>query len=248
MRNRAKQYPHFILDNKDVKTLRKEVQKPYYKEELAAFYILRPLSIYISRFIASKTSISANNLTATMVIIAFISPILLFLLNNILWLFSVTIFVYYVIYTLDVIDGEVARIKKTTSLYGAYLDSYLWVLLPFYYVVYFYKVYDLLHFNKTILFLIAGNYWWTLFIEMNNRLYIKNTEANSKASSMILMERVIELSFGKPWIIIYFPILYAIDAYLLNIYVYIYASLYLVKNIYITIISIIKTRREGYGL
>ena len=42
---------------------------------------------------------------------------------------------FFIIYILDIIDGEVARLREQTSILGEFYDAALWFTLPVYFVM-----------------------------------------------------------------------------------------------------------------
>ncbi|MDA9319158.1 CDP-alcohol phosphatidyltransferase family protein, partial [Flavobacteriaceae bacterium] len=97
-------YPSFFLDTNKIKSIRRDAQKSHDKDELTAFYLVRPWSIYISLFLKKYTKISANSVTFVMMSFSNIDQLLL-----------ITPLLFYVLYSLDMIDGELARLRKKTS-------------------------------------------------------------------------------------------------------------------------------------
>lgn len=98
----------------------KEKLNPYKDETYPVYwvskYIYRNISFIIT-FIINKTKINANQVSAFMMLIGFISAIL-FMLNK----FIIGIIFLHLWYLFDIIDGEVARIKNQSSQTGAYFD------------------------------------------------------------------------------------------------------------------------------
>jgi len=141
-------YPSLPYENEKMKTLRRETQKPFSKEDFVTFYFLRPLSIYISLGIKKYTTFSANQITYVMAILAFISPVVVFFqttLSSVIWTGMI---LYHIVFMLDMIDGEVARLRGTVSKKGEIVDATLWFLLPALYVVYSTKILHFIHFEK----------------------------------------------------------------------------------------------------
>jgi len=108
----------------NIKELRDICQKPVIHSEGESWYGLyfsRKISIYITYAIVKWTKLSANNITLLFIIFGVIGDCFIasgykgfafwgtILLN--LWLI------------LDAVDGEVARYRKKSSLFGIYLDS-----------------------------------------------------------------------------------------------------------------------------
>jgi len=127
--------------------LRRRVQKPFSREDFVTFYFLRPLSIYLSLGIVRFTSISANQITYFMALLAFAAPVAVFFaptLSGVIWTGTI---LYHIIFMLDMVDGEVARLRGTVSKKGEIVDATLWFLLPTLYGVYSIRILDHLHYD-----------------------------------------------------------------------------------------------------
>ncbi len=95
-----------------IKDLRERLQK----NQLGHPILQRVLSIYITRAILA-TSITANQVTAVMLLVGLASAIPLFM--GYIW---TGLALSYLCILLDASDGEVARYRKSYSLKGIYLD------------------------------------------------------------------------------------------------------------------------------
>jgi len=141
-------YPSFPGENEEMKVfLRRETQKPFSREDFVTFYFLRPVSIYISLWIQKYTRLSANQITYIMAILAFVAPVVVFFqttLSSTIWTGMI---LYHIVFMLDMIDGEVARLRGTVSKKGEIVDATLWFLLPALYVVYSTKILQFIHFD-----------------------------------------------------------------------------------------------------
>lgn len=122
--------PMMWFDNEATIELRIKVQKPWEREEFWAWYTIRRVSIYISRFISTKTNITPNALT----LMGCFSAIL----ASISFLVGTAPFIYigFVLcqfgYLFDCIDGEVARQTGVSSRLGEWIDNglrYLFLLI-----------------------------------------------------------------------------------------------------------------------
>ncbi len=124
--DQSKIYPFLPFETKKIRALRQQIQKPLNKEDLFAVFFLRPFSIYVSLLVVRFTSISANAITALMLYSSFVLPplVILFLSGKALILAGCAIYIW--LYFLDVVDGEVARLRKKTSLWGYFMDTGLW--------------------------------------------------------------------------------------------------------------------------
>ncbi|OQY00159.1 MAG: hypothetical protein B6I24_00395 [Bacteroidetes bacterium 4572_128] len=233
-------YPSLFFDSKKTKNLRIEIQKPKAKEEFIAFYILRPISIYFSTFIVKNTSITANQITSFMAFLSFVSPFILLFLNSILNLIFLAIILFYFIYFLDVIDGEVARLRKKTSQKGEFLDFLLWFTLPLFFLIYIYKIsvfreISLIYF---ILFLITT--FTELFVGISDfyKLFSKNKEKDKNINQEIkdknFLFHIIKFMLSKGGFYLLLPLIFILENifnfyYFMKIYL---IFLLIIYNIY----------------
>lgn len=112
--------PSLFIDSKMVQQLRKDVQKPWSREEFWSFYFSRRISIYLSLFLMKKSAISPNLVTIVAILTALAASALFmaatpssFLLACLFYQFS---------YVLDCVDGELARMRGQSSRGGDWLD------------------------------------------------------------------------------------------------------------------------------
>lgn len=126
-------YPSLPFDSEFIKNLRVKIQKNIDDEEFVAFYLFRPFSIYLSYFLYRKTDVTANSITFVMAIYSLMMPVMFVILDvfNNLWILTV---LFTLLYFLDVIDGEVARLRNKTSKWGFVLDAVLWYSIPLSYL------------------------------------------------------------------------------------------------------------------
>ncbi len=84
------------------------------------YYIVRPISLYLTWLIL-QTRMSANQVTVLHMVIGLFGSVLLGFAGLKLKLIGIAIL--YLSYILDNVDGEVARYRKQVSISGKYLDS-----------------------------------------------------------------------------------------------------------------------------
>lgn len=126
-------YPSLFFDSPEIKKSRIIAQKELSVADPFSFYTFRKFSIYLSVALVRRTSITGNQISLFMVMFAFLSaPILLFTNASSFWY----PLCYLIIYFLDVVDGEVARLRQQKSKLGKWLDILLWYLLDLFFVVY----------------------------------------------------------------------------------------------------------------
>lgn len=128
-------FPFLFFESKKIRALRRDIQKPYRKEkDFFIFFVLRPISIYFSLIIHNYTKIQANHITFLMLVLSFCSPLLLLFFQKAFLVVSVSFsMMFFFILFLDVIDGEVARLRQRTSQLGEVVDAGLWYFLPLMY-------------------------------------------------------------------------------------------------------------------
>ncbi len=176
-----------------------------------------------------------------MMIFSFIFPLFVFLTENITHLLILTPTLFYILYSLDMIDGEVARLRNKTSPLGEYYDASLWFSLPILFSIYIYKLCFFLDL-PTILFAFA---LVTISIEVfllvsqslfsSNRSVLNFLQNDKSLKGKIIL--IIKFLLSKQNIYIIYPVLYFTlfnkdSSYSL----YFFSLLLLVYNIY----SIIK--------
>ncbi|TFU25811.1 CDP-alcohol phosphatidyltransferase family protein [Thermus tengchongensis] len=115
-------YPYLPWDSKEIATLRKRVQKPYLEEEFLAWMVYRRISIYITVFLNSALpSITPNMVTLSAVLLTILSSTLPWLLGGSLGILLAAL-VMHIAYVLDLVDGELARLRGQFSRVGVFLD------------------------------------------------------------------------------------------------------------------------------
>jgi len=112
--------PKTWFDSKEIIEIRNKVQKPWHQEEYFAWFFIRRYSIYISLLISRYTQITPNQLTVLGILFGVASG-LSFSFGTKESLIIGVIF-YFITYTLDCVDGEVARLKNMKSKSGAWFD------------------------------------------------------------------------------------------------------------------------------
>ena len=112
--------PRAFWDSSNVIEARKKVQKSWEKENFWAWYTLRRVSIYISLFLANKTEVTPNAITVLGSMFGVLAGVV-FLVGE-PWAMVSGVLLYQLAFLCDCIDGEVARLKNSTSKEGAWLD------------------------------------------------------------------------------------------------------------------------------
>ena len=148
-----------MITLKEIKELHKLPNKT---SSVLQKYIFNWCSIYLTYFFANKTKLSPNQITFIGIIIYCFS---LFSLFNQYYL--VSFFLYWISFVFDIIDGNIARIKKQTSLVGAYIDIIFdWIRPSFFYlfIYFYYKSTNILLYLIIINFLAAGS--WRIYLNL----------------------------------------------------------------------------------
>lgn len=113
-----------IVLKETIKDLRTICQKPVIHsagESWYGIYFSRYISIYLTYLIVRFTNLSANFVTFSFIVIGAIGDGLLFFGKSSYALIGVVLLHFWLI--LDAVDGEVARYRKKSSIFGIYLDS-----------------------------------------------------------------------------------------------------------------------------
>jgi phosphatidylglycerophosphate synthase len=178
-------YPSLWTDTKDITKLRKIAQKPFSRADYMTFYSFRKFSIYLSKFIVDKSNISGNQVSFFMIFVACIAPILMMTLRSELEIVIAGFVLFYLIYFLDVVDGEVARIRGETSELGRFLDIALWFLIDILYLTYLYILLDVIGHGFFILVLS----FWAILAEKFYLYVVSNFDVNSKNNRMFVDDK-----------------------------------------------------------
>ncbi len=121
----ASDYPFLPWDPPEVRSLRARLQKPRATEDPEAFYLHRRFSIYLTLALARRfPRLHPNHLTLLAVLLAFLAPPIAAFLPKGGGLFLLFL-AYHLVYTLDLVDGELARLTGKRSELGAWLDRLL---------------------------------------------------------------------------------------------------------------------------
>jgi len=119
----ASQWPYVWGEPSRIREIRRQVQKPLEKEELWAWLTIRRVSIYISLILSRFPAISPNLVTSIAVVLCFVASLWIVSANNAPGL--AVALVYNLVYLLDCVDGELARLTDRCSRMGLWLDEML---------------------------------------------------------------------------------------------------------------------------
>jgi len=217
--SRNTKFPSLFFDSDKITNIREYAQKIFHKEELTAFYIIRPFSIYISLFIVNKTRITANSITFTMMLLSFFFPIILFYSNTIDMLFAIAPILFFILYILDIVDGEVARLREKISILGEFYDVALWFTFPLLFIVYIYKICEFQNLNMILFIVALTTVLGELFVLVSKELFCKKdlfNFLNKKENFLYSIILLIKFILSKPIIYLLYPVLF----YLFNYYMY----------------------------
>lgn len=117
-------FPVFPWDSPEVREWRTKVQKKYEQEELLAWLVYRRFSIYLSLLLASSNRLSPNLITTMGVFSGLLGACLPWWVMSDKGIF-LSILAVHLSYFLDLIDGEIARIRGQFSDVGRWLDRLL---------------------------------------------------------------------------------------------------------------------------
>jgi phosphatidylglycerophosphate synthase len=238
MKKSIDRYPRFIFETSKIKEKRIEYQKPFHRDELTSFYLIRPFSIYISLFIFKKSNITANHITLIMMILSFVAPLIIFFTESINSLFLITPTLFFIIYSLDMIDGEVARMRKETSLTGEFFDAGLWFSLPILFLTYIYKLCNYQSLPTSIIVFTLITISFELFLLVSKELFINKksfTFLEVQDTLIFKLLVVVKILLTKQNIYIMYPaIFYIMESVGSPKYIYIlyWCALLLSYNIY----------------
>jgi len=152
-------------------------------------YIFNYFSIILTYFFIRYTNFKPNHITALGFLLYLLS--LFFLDSREYLLFFIF---YWGSFVFDIIDGNIARLKKETSLVGAYLDIIIdWIKPSFAYLILFF-----LSSNEWLLYLIIINFLaagsWRIYLNLltNKDSQLSNLENKQKIKNRF---KWINLSF-----------------------------------------------------
>ena len=224
-------YPFFPFESEEIKKERKKAQHNIENDEFIMFLFFRPISIFFSVFIVKNTKITANAITFVMAVIGLLGPILLVFsntINQVLWISCI-----YLLLTslLDVIDGEVARLRKVESKVGLVLDASLWFYYPLMYIMVVFKLSQLLNLSYLMPLLVIIGVFHELFCFFSLYIYDENVQTVKNQS---LTNKIIKLPFSKSiYLVVLLPLFYFFgDSYFNNIFIYYTALLSILYVVY----------------
>lgn len=120
MKEHPKNLPTLPVDSAEILEYRARCQKPRRKEDLWTWYALRRISIYVTLLLRS-TPITPNAVTWFSLLFFILSG--WFMLGANPWAMLTAVLAYNLGYLCDCVDGELARLKGTTSRQGVFIDT-----------------------------------------------------------------------------------------------------------------------------
>ena len=230
-------YPSFFLDNEKIKSIRRGAQKNFEKDEITAFYLVRPWSIYISIFLSKYTNVTANSVTFLMMTLSFIFPLIIYITSTFYELLLLSPLLFYILYSLDMIDGELARLRGKTSNIGEFYDASLWFTLPIFFSIYVYKICIFLNLPMIIFIATLVTISLEVFLLVSQSLFSSDRSVlnflqrdNSAIAKLIMIFKFI---LNKQNIYLIYPILYfSTIKYDFNFSFYFFSLLILSYNLY----------------
>jgi len=124
-----KRYPSLPFDSPKIRSQREIAQRAIGEEDVYSSFTCRPFTIYVSTWIAEKTKWSANSITCAMAVFSLFAPFLVWQISSPVFSFAFALLSFLFILFLDVLDGEIARMRGETSEFGKWVDSALWFTL-----------------------------------------------------------------------------------------------------------------------
>jgi phosphatidylglycerophosphate synthase len=121
---------------------KKKIQKPQinYTSPFYSRKIIKKISPYITMFLVSKTTISANQVTLLQLVFSLMGLTLICFENTLLAILGIVCL--HIGYLFDVVDGEVARYHQTQSINGMFIDFVNHeMIMPFTYACLAFHVY-----------------------------------------------------------------------------------------------------------
>lgn len=233
---RKEKYPSLFCDKKEIKELRVKYQKPLSQDDFFAFFTFRPLTIYISLFISKYTKITANQITIFMALLAFLSPLIIYVQTSIDMLFAVGFILYFFVYFLDFVDGEVARQRKTISKKGEIFDASLWFYLPLIHISYMMKLVTFLDLNNIIIILLLTVNFTSIYVWISQLLYTEDKHLNRTTKEQNIkayLLNILKFIMSKSFIFLLAPLAYifGLNQGMLHVYIYIAMFLYFMHDI-----------------
>ena len=195
-------FPSLFLDSDSTKRLREQAQKPYKRADYFTFFTYRKLSIYVSNFCVKK-GVGATPVTYAS-IVSFLMAMGVGLTQDKVVAFTLMPALWHLGYFLDVVDGEIARINKRTSVSGAILDKYIFLLcvISYYFLL---GTSDLLGSNQYFVIIIFGLLALDVYFNVDGATSGQSAQPVSELKAICLL--LLKLPFIKPGVVIIYPVL-----------------------------------------
>ena len=193
-------YPKLFIDTKYITEIRKKAQKQYKDDEFLAFYFLRKFSIYITLLINKVKFIKPNHVTVFMLFSAFLIPIIGYVFTENLRSFVTIMFLCLMFtYSLDVIDGELARLSGIFSKNGLFYDASLWYAYPFMYMLFCIRAFELSLISNAALIALLALVVFNIYIFSSFKIFNPASKSQMGASGIALLKFCI----GRSGVIIF---------------------------------------------
>lgn len=233
----------------DVKNSIPEEKKKIDKMDIWVYYFVRPVSFYVT-WVCMKFKLSANNASFFSIIISLTGFFFLSKGTFVSILIGLIIMNFWIIF--DCVDGNIARVTKSSSTYGTFLDA----LSGYIYMTLLYFGLGIAVFKYNHVFLEVDNKWLfivigslasiscllprlvdhkvtTLFKDNNSNVSDKNSYGVFK---LIALNIAGAAGLMNPLMIIFFLL------NLLDLYLLIYTSIHLLICVYSILKSIKRAR------
>jgi phosphatidylglycerophosphate synthase len=217
MNNFSNNFPSNFFDSSVTTQKRITAQKPYSKADYFTFFTYRKFSIYLSTF-CIYLNISATFITY-LSMLAFIASIAICFIVPINQSLILVPLLWHLGYFLDVVDGEIARLTKSTSSNGALLDKYIFLLC----VLSFYNFLILIFPDKHLYTYFIILLLLTTDIFFNIEDFLTQPKVNSESTKLkAVILFFLKLPLIKPGVLLLIPVLYFYNIFLLKILIFIY--------------------------
>lgn len=120
MKELPKNLPTLPVDSAKILEYRARCQKPRWKEDLWTWYVLRRISIYFT-LLLRRTPITPNAVTWFSLLFFILTGWLMLWAEP--WAMLMAVLAYNLGYLCDCVDGELARLRGTTSRQGVFIDT-----------------------------------------------------------------------------------------------------------------------------
>lgn len=120
MKQSTNAYPTLPLDSERILRARQRCQKPREQEEIWSWFVLRRVTVYVT-LLLNRTPFTPNGVSWFSIGFFLLTGWLIAIGET--WSHLLAVVTYNTGYACDCIDGELARLRNTTSRRGVFLDT-----------------------------------------------------------------------------------------------------------------------------